>query len=268
MRIAYTSKPKVVQTMGGVLTIAHRPRYCGNPNCKREKAICKSAQWQQIAPWYCTYGYDVIAQIGWLRQTHRERFEGIQQALNLRLQISESEVRHLYHERYLPLLACHERQYMKELKAVSAQRGLILSMDGLAPEGGEPQLWVVRELQLGLTLRSGWLSQQDQGAFINFLQPIADLGLRIVAVLSDKQRGLEPAVPRVFPHAKHGLCQMHYLDNAAEAVAEEDQAMKVTLRKGVRHEVGELIRQEKVEKNHRLLCRVRFLVCLLLIRCL
>jgi hypothetical protein len=190
----------------------------------------------------------VIAQIGWLRQTHLERFEAIHQALYPRLQISESEVRHLYHERYLPLLACHERQYLEELKVVSEQAGLILGTDGLAPEGGEPQLWVVRELQLGLTLRSGWLSQQDQDTFVNFLQPIADLGLRVVAVISDKQRGLEPAVPIVFPHAKHGLCQMHYLKNAAEPVAEEDQAMKVTLRKKVRSEVGELIRQEKVEK--------------------
>ena len=69
-------------------------------------------------------------------------------------------MRHLYHERYLPLLACHERQYLAELQAVSQQSGLILSLDGLAPEGGEPQLWAVRELQLGLTLRSGWLSQR------------------------------------------------------------------------------------------------------------
>ena len=131
----------------------------------------------------------MIAQIGWLRQTHLERFEAIHQALYPRLQISESEVRHLYHERYLPLLACHERQYLEELTAVSEQTGLILSMDGLAPEGGEPQLWVVRELQLGLTLRSGWLSQQDQDTFVNFLQPIADLGLRVVALISDKQLG-------------------------------------------------------------------------------
>jgi hypothetical protein len=137
---------------------------------------------------------------------------------------------------------------MEELKAISEQTGLILSTDGLAPEGGEPQLWVVRELQLGLTLRSGWLSQQDQDAFVNFLQPIADLGLRVVAVMSDKQRGLELAVPIVFPYAKHGFCQMHYLKNAAGLVAEEDQAMKVTLRKGVRSEVGELIRREQVEK--------------------
>jgi hypothetical protein len=248
LNAAYTSGPKTVQTLGGVIPIAHRPKYCRDPRCKRHQALYKSAQWYQMAPRYCTYGYDVIAQIGWLRQTHCERFEAIHEALQPRLQICESEVRLLYHDRYLPLLACHERQYLEELRSVSEHRGLILSLDGLAPEGGEPQLWLIRELQLGLTLRSGWLSQQDQDTFVNFLQPIADLGLRVVAVMSDKQRGLEPAVPIVFSEAKHGFCQLHYLNNAAEPVAEEDQAMKMTLRKTVRDEVGDLIRREKVEK--------------------
>ena len=248
LNAAYTSGPKTVQTLGGVMPIAHRPQYCRDPGCKRHQALYKSARWYQTAPRYCTYGYDVIAQIGWLRQTHCERFEAIHEALQPRLQICESEVRLLYHDRYLPLLACHERQYLEELRSVSEHSGLILSLDGLAPEGGEPQLWLIRELQLGLTLRSGWLSQQDQDTFVNFLQPIADLGLRVVAVMSDKQRGLEPAVPSVFPEAKHGFCQLHYLNNAAQPVAEEDQAMKMTLRKTVRDEVGELIRREKVEK--------------------
>ena len=247
MKIAYTSKAKVVQTMGGVMTIAQRPRYCRNQACGRRLTICQPAQWQQVAPRYCTYGYDVIAQIGWLRQRQRERFEAIHQELSSRLQISESEVRHLYHERYLPLLACHERQYLAELEAVSAQSGLILSLDGLAPEGGEPQLWLVRELQLGLTLRSGWLSQQDRDTFVHFLQPIADLGLRVVALISDKQRGLVPAVPLVFTEAKHAFCQAHYLNNVAEPVAEADQALKVSLRQEVRREIGTLIRQEQVE---------------------
>jgi hypothetical protein len=249
LNIAYTSQPKTVQTMGSVMTVAHRSRRCENPCCGRYGRICKSAQWQQIAPVYCTYGYDVITQIGWQRQTHYDRFETIHTGLRPRLQISESQVRHLYHERYLPLLACHERQYLEELRAISEHSGLILSTDGLAPEGGEPQLWVVRELQLGLTLRSGWLSCQDRDTFVNFLQPIADLGLRVRAVISDKQRGLEPAVPIVFPQAKHGFCQTHYLSNAAELVSNADQAMKVALRKTVRSEVGDLIRREKVEQT-------------------
>jgi hypothetical protein len=247
MKMAYTSGAKTVQTMAGVLTISQRPKYCPQLGCVRYEVKCPSAQWQQVAPSHCTYGYDVIAQIGWLRQTQHECFGAIQAALRPRLQISEAEVRHLYHERYLPLLACHERQYLGHLKEVSEQSGLILSLDGLAPEGGEAQLWVVRELQTGLTLRSGWLSQQDQSTFVNFLQPIAELGLWVVAVISDKQRGLEPAVPVVFPHARHGLCQSHYLHNAAVPVAEADEAMKVTLRKAVRNQVGDLIRREQVE---------------------
>jgi hypothetical protein len=187
--------------------------------------------------------------IGWQRQTYSTQFREIHSGLQARLQISESEVRHLYHYRYLPLLACHERQYLGHLKAMAAQCGLLLGLDGLAPEGGEPQLWVVRELQTGLTLRSGWMSEQDQTAFENFLLPIRGLDLTIAAVISDKQRGLVPAVGTVFPEAKHAFCQMHYLKNAAEPVADADQAMKVTLRKGVRTEVGKLIRQERVEQK-------------------
>ena len=249
LRVTYVSGAKTVQTLVSVPTIAHRPKYCAEPDCERHQVTCKSAQWQQIAPSHCTYGYDVIALIGWRRQTYNTQFQEIHSALQARLQISESQVRHLYHYRYLPLLACHERQYLGDLKAMAAQSGLLLGLDGLAPEGGEPQLWAVRELQTGLTLRSGWLSQQDQTAFENFLLPIRDLDLPIAAVISDKQRGLVPAVATVFPEAKHAFCQMHYLKNAAQPVAEADQAMKITLRKGVRAQVGKLIRQEKVEQT-------------------
>ena len=224
---SYVSGAKTVQTLASVSTIAHRPKHCAEPDCKRHQVTCKSARWQQIAPSRCTYGYDVIALIGWQRQTYHTQFQEIDSTLQARLQISESQVRHLYHYRYLPLLACHERQYLEDLKAMAAQCGLLLGLDGLAPEGGEPQLWVVRELQTGLTLRSGWMSQQDQTAFENFLLPIRELDLPIAAVISDKQRGLVPAVATVFPDAKHAFCQMHYLKNAAEPVAEADQTMAV-----------------------------------------
>jgi len=249
LKVAYTSGPKTVQTMRGVLAIAHLPKRCTDPGCAGYPVKWKSAYWQQIAPQSCTYGYDVIAQVGWLRQTGKETFAAIQVSLAHRMQISETQVRYLYHERYLPLLACQERRSWDQLRAAEAQTGLILSLDGLAPEGGEPQLWVVRELCSGLTLRSGWLAKQDEGTFVNFLQPIADLGLTVTAVLSDKQRGLVPAVALVFPQAKHGFCQTHYLQNAAAPVAEADEGMKVALRKDVREEIGDLIRQEQVENG-------------------
>jgi hypothetical protein len=205
-----------------------------------------SATWQRIAPKGCTYGYDVIARIGWERQKGQERFEAIQSHLEPWVDISESHVRNLYHLKYLPLVACHERQHLAdfdelsrvELKQISQLTGLSLGFDGLMPIGGEPQLWVVRELQTGWTLRSGWLNRQDEDAFVEFLQPIADLGLRVTALMSDKQAALVSAAAIVFPRAWHGFCQVHYFKNAAEPVADADEAMKKTLRQAVRSDLG------------------------------
>jgi hypothetical protein len=205
-----------------------------------------SAEGQQIALPGSTYGYDVLARIGWLRQERRDIYAEIRDDLASWVQISETHVRYLYQQVYLPLLACHERQYWDHLAQAAQQHGgLIIALDGLAPVGGEPQLWFIRELLTGLTLRSGWLSRFDQATFEAFLQPLRQLAGSVLAVLSDKQKGLLPAVSTVLPGVRHYFCQAHYLKNLAEPLAEADSAFNVELRKAVRHEVGALIRAEK-----------------------
>jgi len=248
VEMSYLNGLKTVQKMNEVSTIAYRPKRCLDTACEGTKISWPCASWQSIAPKYSIFGYDVIAQIGWERQKGRMDFGALHANLSGRIQISESQVRYLYQQRYLPLLACHERQHLSELEALGRQGGLLLGLDGLMPEGGEPQLWVIRELQTGWTLRSGWMNSQDEAAFVAFLQPIAALRLPVLAVMSDKQRGLLPAVQVVFPTAQHGFCQVHYLDNAAESVAAADEQMKIELRQGVRAEVGALIRQKQTEK--------------------
>ena len=235
----YLNGLKTVQTMTAVQTIAYRPKRCFNPDCPGRTITWPAAAWQARAPKYGTYGYDVIAQIGWERQRQRARFAEVQARLDPHLEISEAHVRHLYHCQYLPLLACHERQHLADLQKLAQPAGLLLGMDGLMPEGGEPQLWLVRELQTGWTLRSGWLDRQDEATFAAFLQPIADLGLPIQATLSDKQAALLSALKLVFPQARHGLCQLHYLKNAAQPVADADEQMKIALRQAVRAEIGD-----------------------------
>lgn len=240
----YQSSPKTIFTLTTVCHVAQRPKQCPNVDCDWHTTLLKSAAWQHLSPRYSVYGYDVIAQIGWLRQEERQPFTEIHVDVATHIPISESQVRYLYHQQYLPLLACLERQQLARLNALAAQNGLLLSLDGLAPEGGEPQLWVIRELQTGLTVRSGWLSQQDEASFRSFLQPIADQGWRVSAILSDKQRGLQPAVASVFPDTPHAWCQLHYLNNAAEPVAAAVEQMKVNLRQDIRERVGPLLRQE------------------------
>lgn len=243
----YLSWDKTVQTLDGALSVASRPGFCAYPTCPGHPMRLLSAEGQQIAPPDSTYGYDVLARIGWLRQERRDAYVEIQTDLADRVQISESHVRYLYQQVYLPLLACHERQYRACLAQTAQQHGgLIIALDGLAPEGGEPQLWFIRALLCNLTLRSGWLSRFDQATFEAFLEPLAQLGWPILAVLSDKQKGLPEAVASVLPGARHHFCHSHYLKNLAEPLAEADSAFNVHLRQAVRAEVGLLIRAEQV----------------------
>jgi hypothetical protein len=124
------------------------------------------------------------------------------------------------------------------------QGGFVIALDGLAPQGGEPQIWFIRDLSTGLTLRSGWLAQQDQPTFEAFLAPLKQLEWPILAVLSDKPTGLVPAVASVLPPSRHQFCQAPYLRNLAEPLAAADAAFKVELRPTVRQPVGDLLRRE------------------------
>ncbi len=236
---------KTVQTLDRPLSIATRPGRCLHMTCPGSRMRLLSAEAQRLAPPGSTYGYDVLVRLGWLRQQQRATYREIHRELSARLTISEAHVRYLYQHVYLPLLACHERQQRGRLaQAAQEQGGLIIALDGLAPQGGEPQIWFIRDLSTGLTLRSGWLAQLDQPTFEAFLTPLRHLEWPILAVLSDKQTGLVPAVATVLPNSCHQFCQAHYLRNLAEPLAAVDAAFKSALRKTVRQHVGDLIRQE------------------------
>src|SRR6266566_244335 len=241
----YLAWDKTVQMLDRVLSVASRPGRCPHVTCVGSRMRLLSAEGQRLALPGSTYGYDVVVRIGWWRQEYRATYREIHAALASQVRISASHVGYLYQQVYLPLLACHERQHRDHLARVAKrQGGLIVALDGLAPQGGEPQIWFIRELSSGLTLRSGWLCQQDQTTFEAFLEPLKHLEGPILAVLSDKQTGLVPAVATVFPHSRHQLCQAHYLRHLAEPLAEADAAFKGELRQRVRQHVGHLIRQE------------------------
>src|SRR6266852_3569122 len=241
----YLAWNKTVQTLDRVLSVVGGPFKNKNETCAGSRLRLLSAEAQRIALPHSTYGYDVLVRIGWWRYQHHATYREIHAELASHVRISVAHVSYLYQQVYLPLLACHERQHRDRLAQIAkAQGGLIIALDGLAPEGGEPQLWFIRELTSGLTLRSGWLRQQDQPTFEAFLEPLKHLEWPILVVLSDKQTGLVPAVATVLPNSRHQFCQAHYLRNLAEPLAEADAAFKGELRKTVREQVGDLIRQD------------------------
>lgn len=239
---------KTVQKLDGAVYVVSQGRECVNEECEYQGQVYKSAAAQMVTVPKCTYGLDVIAQVGWWRDREQLKREQIHSRLQeKRVQVSERQVDHLY-ERYQVLLGCAERLDEQRLETIVAERGgLIISLDGLDPEGASEQLWVVREIQTETVLAVAWLARVNHKSLGSLLQAVVALGLPIMATVSDKQGCVKKALQEVLPNARHQWCQSHYLGNATRAIYEHDSALKTQLRKTVRQEIRESVGQVLTE---------------------
>jgi hypothetical protein len=132
-------------------------------------------------------------------------------------------------------------------RIVEEHGGIILSLDGLQPEQGNEQLWIVREVTSGEVLGAANLQQASAPILEGLLRPIQESGLPVLGVISDAQESIRLAVAKVFPSLPHQLCQYHALREAAEPLWEADRHLLVEAKKELRplREVEE--RTRKVE---------------------
>ena len=181
---SYYQWRKTVQQLDGPVYVASRAKECVNPECDHRGEPHFSAAAQMVTVPECTYGLDVIAQIGWWRDREHLNREQIHSRLKDHgVRLCEREVDHLYAQ-YQVLMGCSSRLDKQQLVEIVEKRGgLCISLDGLAPEGASEQLWVVREVQTNRTLVVGWLPRVNHETLMALLEPVQELGLPIRATL-------------------------------------------------------------------------------------
>jgi len=202
---------KTIQCLHGAVHVASQARECGNPRCEHQGQPYTSAAAQMVAVPECTYGLDVIVQIGWWRGRECLSRAQIRSRLGQRgVQISERQVDYLY-ARYRALLGCTERLEVERLQGVVEERGgLIIGLDGLERRGAVEQLWMVREVQAELVLAIDWLPRVSHETLSALLKPVAGLGLPILASVSARRECVIRALTEVWPAAPHYCCQSPY----------------------------------------------------------
>ncbi len=241
---SYYQWRKTVQQLDGAVYVASAAKACVNPECAHPGQPYTSLAAQMVTVPECTYGLDIIAQIGWWRDREHLNREQIHSRLRERgVQISERQVDHLY-ARYQVLMASAERLEPDTLEQVVAERGgLIIGLDGLEPEGASEQLWVVREVQSERILVVGWLARVNHQTLKALLAPVIDLNLPVLATLSDKQGCVRKALEACWPDVPHQWCQSHYLGNITRPIYARDRALKTDLRKTIRKEVRDSVKE-------------------------
>jgi hypothetical protein len=246
---------KSVQFLNGIEHLTNLGFRCTEARCPFARAVYRSAQAEARQVKGSGYGLDVIVRIGALRfgehRTRAEIWEDLHQIP--RLQISERHVQNLI-DIYLALVRASQRDPCASLaRTVEAHGGIILSLDGLQPEKGNEQLWIVREVLSGTVLSGANLVAASSEVLAALLRPIAETGLPVLGVISDAQESIRLAVAAVFPDIPHQICQYHALREAARPLFEIDRHLAVQVRKelGKVRDVEAQVRQAEIAEAGR-----------------
>jgi transposase len=240
---------KPIQFLTGIEHIANLGFRCTNQACEFGRTVYRSAQAEARQVKGSGYGLDVVIRIGHLRFTEHRTREEIWRHLHTEsaIQLSERHVQNLL-EVYLALLRASQQDLRQELaRTVADQGGLLLAVDGLQPEQGNEQLWVVREVTSGTVLGAANLQQATAPVLAGLLRPVQETGLPVMGVISDAQESLRLAVATIFPGIPHQLCQYHALREAAEPLWEADRHLLVQVKKELRglRDVEERVRGQE-----------------------
>ena len=206
---------------------------CSRPRCS--SVIYRSVEAEYLSPKGCSFGFDVIVQIGWWRFWDHRTLDEIATLLNAQyLPVSRRHILYLIGD-FLALLRAAQPAKIETQRNYFKRHGLVLSLDGMEPEQGNEMLFVVREANLDLTLVAETLySSRADLISRQLLEPVKALGFRIRAVVSDADKNIRRAVEVSFPGCPHQACQVHCLCEAGQPIFEADRAMKTDLRREIR----------------------------------
>lgn len=222
----------------GPVDVTSHAYQCPGTTCAGVKVTYFSEEAETLHLKHRRFGRDVIVHVGyrrfWYHQTMYEIHDWLTQDLGL--PISERQVLNLIADFLALLRAAQPAKVRAQLKALER---LVVGLDGMQPKKGDTCLYIVRELQLDLTLLAENLDDSsDPTIRTRLLQPLKaladEMGLSWHGVVSDAQGSIRTAVEKELPGIPHQACQSHCLRKAGELTFQADRTMKKCLKASFR----------------------------------
>lgn len=217
---------------------------CARADCPNAAKAYRSVEAEKLHLRQRRFSRELVVRIGhrrfWEHQTMYEIHDWLTQDLDV--QICAREVTNLMAD-FLALLSA--AQPAKIRRSLNALKDLIIGVDGMQPEKGNDCLYIVRELQCGVTLLAENLEESSQDALCErIFEPLKvlakKLGLGWCGVVSDAQETIRLAVAKSLKGVPHQACQSHCLRDAGKLTFEADRAMKTDLKASFRRAIPRL----------------------------
>jgi hypothetical protein len=187
-----------------------------------DKVLYPSEELKALVPRRCTFGYDVIVQVGYGLFVHcRSEKEIINELAERNVSISEGEVGFLGRKFITYLAIAHRESRQGITRAMASRGGYILHLDGTC-EGDSPHLFSGLDGIAELVLDNVKLPSEKADLLIPFLQQIKEQYGDPVALVHDMGKGILVAVQRVFPGKPDFICHFHFLKDIGKDLLEDE----------------------------------------------
>lgn len=219
-----------VQTLTKLLHVVGKGKRCVSQTCDHRHLRYRSPEVGRLVLKAHEFGRDMVLWAGDQHVREKQSLSRIHKRLvgDFRVPISERSVGNLVDD-YIALCECVAGDRDRLRERLKRQGCIVLCVDGVHFDEGSPVLYVQREVISGEVLYAERRLARGKDELVPMLRRTAELaaeiGVRILAVVSDKERSLVPAIAEVFPGIPHQLCQTHFLSNVAEPLKEDDSEL-------------------------------------------
>lgn len=229
-----TVQDKVLITLEGRFRLISRGYQCSRRRCPNHRARFVSPEPAQLSLKGLSFGFDVLVQIGWWRFWEHRTLDEIWGLAQCRFPVSRRQILYLIVD-FLCLLQAAQAARIEAHRPFYARHGLLLSIDAMQPEKGNDVLYVVREIQLGLTLQAVKVSNQRAETIrTRVLAPIQAWGFTVRGIVSDAEDAIRCACQVQWPGCPHHACHFHALRDAGKPIYETDQSLMVKIKRELR----------------------------------
>lgn len=248
---------KRLMLLTGPMDVTSWAYRCSDATCAGASETYASEEAEMLHLKHRRLGRDVVVYVGyhrfWYHRTMYEIHEWLTQDLGL--SVSERQVLNLITDFLALLRAAQPAKVRDQLKTLTHSSSLgkqwIVGLDGMQPEKGNTCLYIVRELQLDLTLLAENLDDSSDATIrARLLQPLKalaeEIGLSWYGIVSDAQESIRTAVSKELPGVPHQACQSHCLRKAGELTFQTDRNMKKRLKASFRQRLKRV--EQRIER--------------------
>ncbi|MFQ5601603.1 MAG: transposase [Candidatus Krumholzibacteriia bacterium] len=216
---------RIVQRLDGVYCLVRQNKWCPVEGCERFHKIVRVPQDLRFALPRYNYGLDVVLEVGERHLRSGDALRRITRELNERMvPLSQRNSCRLFRA-YVALTKLARGDDTKLRERLLAQGGIVLMADGVQFDSTSPVLYLVWDAISGEPLFGERKAYRGAEDLVPLLQRVEALEVPVIGAVSDKEKGLLPAVAQVFPDVPHQLCQLHFLKNCALGMAADLQEL-------------------------------------------